>query len=155
MKFYLVQHGQAKPKEMDPERPLSETGTADLGKITAFINTNVYLKAATIFHSGKLRAKQTAEILAKQIKPMPGVSQAEGLDPTADPTIWVDRLKGMQEDIILVGHLPHLDRLASLLLVGDQDRSVVTFHNAGIVCLVRDDNKRWSIDWIVTPEILK
>ncbi len=155
MKLYLVQHGEAKPKEVDPERPLSETGTADLGKITAFIDTNIRFGAATIFHSGKLRARQTAEILAEHIKPTQEVSQAEGLNPTADPTIWVDRLKGMREDIILVGHLPHLDRLASLLLTGDQDRSVVAFHNAGIVCLIQNDNKRWSLDWMVTPEILK
>ena len=44
-------------------------------------------------------------------------------------------LSGDQGSIMLVGNLPHLSRLVSLLLTGNPEIEVVRFRNAGIVCL--------------------
>jgi phosphohistidine phosphatase len=56
---------------------------------------------------------------------------------------------------MLVGHLPHLSRLASLLLTGSADNAVINFKNSGFGCLERDEDNHWGITWILPPGILK
>ena len=155
MNLYLVQHAESKPKEEDTQRSLSDKGRTDVEKVAAFVAEHTTLKVGRIIHSGKTRARQTAEVLAKHFNPPEGVSVAEGLEPLADPSIWANRLAEEKEDLMLVGHLPHLDKLAAKLICGDETRSAITFQNAGIVCLMRDDSGVWSLHWMVTPKMLK
>jgi len=56
---------------------------------------------------------------------------------------------------MLVGHLPHLKKLASLLLTGRDDLEIVKFRYGGVVCLERRENGLWSILWIIRPDILR
>ena len=107
-----------------------------------------------IFHSPKVRAKQTAEVLSEHIKPSKGISEVDGLAPLDEPDIWAQRLKDIPDDIMLVGHLPHLDRLASLLLCGDKEKHAISFKMAGIVCLKRTDTGSYELQWMVTPDIV-
>lgn len=155
MNLYLVQHAESKPKEEDPQRSLSDQGKTDVEKVAAFVSKHTTLKVDRILHSGKTRARQTAEVLAKYLNPQDGISVAEGLEPLADPSIWTNRLAEEKEDLMLVGHLPHLDKLAAKLICGDEAGSAVMFQNAGIVCLIRDDSGVWSLYWMVTPKMLK
>lgn len=152
MFLYLVQHAEAKREEEDPLRPLSEKGLQDIKRVASYVS-NLNIRVYKIFHSNKLRAKQTAEILYENLKPIKGVSEVEGLAPLDNPDIWVERLKDIPDDVILVGHLPHLAKLASLLFCGNADKNVVGFKMGGIVCLKRDDAKVWSFEWMLTPEI--
>ena len=115
MFLYLVQHAEAKKEEVDPSRSLSENGMRNI-QTTSLFFARQGLKVNKIFHSNKLRAKQTAEVLAEHLKPEQGLSEIDGLAPLDDPNIWLERLKGVPDDVILVGHLPHLARLASLLV---------------------------------------
>jgi phosphohistidine phosphatase len=151
MFVYLVQHADAKKEEVDPSRPLSEKGLQDIKKVASYV-LQLNIKVYKIFHSGKLRAKQTAEVLSENLKPTKGITEVGGLAPLDDAEIWEERLKGMTDDIILVGHLPHLNRLASLLLCGNADKNAVSFKMAGIVCIKRNDIGEWSLQWILTPE---
>jgi phosphohistidine phosphatase len=154
MRLYLVQHGDAKLKKEDPSRPLSNKGWKDIRNMTEYAQKHLHIQVPQIFHSGKLRAKQTAEVLAEQLHPAKGVSVAEGLEPLADPMIWKNRLTETTEDIMLVGHLPHLEKLTGHLLAGDENKQVVAFRNAGIVCLERGESGGWAIRWTITPEII-
>jgi phosphohistidine phosphatase len=154
MNLYLVQHAEAKPESEDPERRLSERGRADIRKMARFAAEHLGVRVPCILHSGKARARETAELLAEALRPELGVEAADGLDPMADPRVWARRVADKQEDAMLVGHLPHLSKLASLLLSGDEDRPVVAFQMAGIVCLRRDEADRWSVGWMVVPGIL-
>ncbi len=151
MKVYLVQHGEAKREEDDPARPLSEKGLKDVKKIADYISK--YIKIKRIYHSGKLRSKQTAEKLSEKLT-VKKVEKVEGLEPLADPRIWVERLSGINEDIMLVGHLPHLSRLSSLLLSQDDKPEFIRFRNGGIVCLEKYTLNNWAISWIITPDII-
>jgi phosphohistidine phosphatase len=108
-----------------------------------------------ILHSGKTRARQTSEILADRLIPRGGVEAAENLAPLDDPVLWASRLQGETENLMLVGHLPHLTRLASLLICGDAEKKAVDFKNGGIVCLGRDGEDLFSVMWIVTPDMVK
>ncbi|MCH8022628.1 MAG: phosphohistidine phosphatase SixA [Thaumarchaeota archaeon] len=154
MRLYLVQHAEAKREEEDPSRPLSEKGLEDTRKVAKYAHEHLHIQADEIIHSGKLRAKQTAEVLADHLNPAKGVSVGEGLEPLADPKVWGKRLSEATANLMLVGHLPHLSRLAAQLLCGDTGSEVVAFKMAGIVCLEKDENDRWTLQWMVTPEIL-
>ncbi|MEX2703620.1 MAG: phosphohistidine phosphatase SixA [Candidatus Baldrarchaeota archaeon] len=153
MKLYLVQHGEAKSKEEDSSRPLTEKGIKDAEKVAEYIS-KLGVKVKKIFHSGKLRAKQTAEIYAKHLKPEDGVSETDGLNPLDSPETWIKKLKNIDEDIMLTGHLPHLSKLASTLIVGDENMEIIKFRNAGVTCLERDEQGKWKILWAIPPEMV-
>jgi phosphohistidine phosphatase len=154
MYLYLIQHGEAKSEKEDLARPLSEKGVKDVRKGASFISSNTGIAVESIFHSGKLRAAQTAGIVEEYFKPGKGVSERDELAPMDDPAVWAKRLETEGTDLVLVGHLPHLARLASLLLCGNPDAGAVNFHMGGIVCLKREEG-RWSVDWMIIPEMIK
>jgi len=153
MDFYLVRHGEAKSEEEDPARPLSEQGREGVRRV-ARKATAMGVKAAEILHSGKLRAKQTAEILAEHLSLSNGLSQKEGLKPLDDPGIAKEILEKSPEPLMLVGHLPHLSHLVSLLLSGDPEKGMVYFETGAMVCLSRAENveNSWTLKWVISPE---
>jgi phosphohistidine phosphatase len=153
MFLYLVQHAEAKREEEDPERDLTAKGRLDIESIAHHLQ-RLKVQVGQIWHSGKTRAQSTAMVLAGHLKPPAGVSQAPGLAPLDDPGIWADRLAQMDEDLLLVGHLPHLARLAALLMSGDQERKVINFQMGGVVRLRRMEAGQWAVDWMIVPEIL-
>lgn len=154
MNLYLVQHAEAKRKEEDPTRPLSDRGWENIRKIAKYAREHLRLEVEQIVHSGKLRAKQTAKVLAEYLNPPKGVRTDKNLEPLADTEIWKKRLVEASEDIMLVGHLPHLGKLASSLLVGNENSEVIAFRMGCIVCLERDQQRRWTIQWMITLETI-
>jgi len=150
---FLGVRPKAAPKEVDPERSLTEEGLRDMQKITRFIKP-LNLCVDYLWHSGKKRAVQTAEVLAKVIKVNKTPTVHEGLGPTDDVTVLRTELASVANDIMIVGHLPFLGGLASLLLSDCELTNIVTFKNAGVVCLNCYDKDKWRIDWMVTPELL-
>jgi phosphohistidine phosphatase len=65
----------------------------------------------------------------------------------------VERLLEEAEDLMIVGHLPFLEKLTSLLLCGDEKTRLVLFRYGAIVCLVQKEDKKWAVLWILTPEM--
>jgi phosphohistidine phosphatase len=149
MELYLVQHGEAKKKEEDPERPLTTKGKEDVNHVAA--RTAKLVKVHTIMHSPKLRAKQTADIMAGHNHA--SSVEHDGLKPLDDPNIAKELAETQDKNLMLVGHLPHLNRLASLLLTGDQEADAVSFTMGAVVCLEKDE--KWRVRWILTPELAK
>jgi phosphohistidine phosphatase len=153
MELYLVQHGIAKLESEDPQRSLTERGSQEVEKVARYA-TGLKLPVSQILHSGKLRARQTAEILARHLTPPQGVREQKGLAPTDDPKVAEELIRQAAEPIMLVGHLPHLSRLTSLLILGSPEKEVIRFRNGGIVCLRRDESS-WAVRWILTPELIQ
>ena len=131
--LYLVQHGLACSSDVDASRPLTAPGQEQVIQVAETLQLR-QIKLNNIFHSGKLRAKQTAEIFQRSLN-LPVVEQLAGMGPNDDVEIFSQQLT--QDGAMYVGHLPHLDRLASLLLAGDAEASCVHFQNAGVVCIER------------------
>ena len=154
MYLYLIQHGEAKSSEEDPERPLTDAGAANAKKTAAFFK-KLKKKIDAIWHSDEKRAMQTAEILAHVLGAKDCLEKlADGMAPKDDIAAIKKKIeKSDRDSIALVGHLPHLSRLASDLLTGNQYREVVHFKNAGIVCL-SNENEYWQLEWIVIPDII-
>jgi phosphohistidine phosphatase len=152
MKLYLVQHGQAVTRDEDPERPLSEQGTQEVTAMAALISA-AGVKVARVWHSGKRRAEQTAEILAQAVLPGGDIERIKGINPTdpvdefsSDADVW-------EEDTLVVGHLPFMSRLVSQLTIGDTDHGLVQYYPGSIVCLERMEAERWEIVWMVRPDV--
>jgi len=151
MKLYLVQHGEAVDKSEDKQRPLSNQGREDIVRTGGFLSLFERPQPVRIVNSHKLRAKQSAEMFAEAWG-CGVVEDSSELFPDADPHVWASRLVEIHDDMMLVGHLPYLPRLASLLLCGQIDREVVRFRNGGVVCLERIENE-WSVCWQVNPTL--
>ncbi len=152
MRIYLVQHGKAKSKKEDPSRPLTAEGIQESTQTSALLS-RTDLSVSRILHSGKARAQQTADILALGIQPRPKIETREGLAPMDDPQQIAETLAESSDDVVMVGHLPHLERLTSLLLTEEADQHPVTFQNSGIVCLERDRGNSWSLRWAIPPQL--
>jgi phosphohistidine phosphatase len=157
MDVYLAQHGQALSADQDPQRPLSEEGRAAARKVAdhlAALGTRFISPAITqVRHSGKLRAQQTAEIYARALCPDVVPETVEGMSPKDDPHTVYEELTARRERdeaLLLVGHLPHLARLAGLLLTGDAEKIPVRFANAGVL-KISFGPEGWAVQWYVTP----
>ncbi|MEK6713207.1 MAG: phosphohistidine phosphatase SixA [Nitrospirota bacterium] len=153
MNLFLIRHGDAKVEWDDPVRPLSERGRMEVQKVVSHL-ARLNIGVAQIFHSGILRARQTAEMLAQGLSPSGGFAETEGLSPLDDPLIWAERMNNISDDIALVGHLPYLNKLASYLLCGDMDRDLIEFRTAGVALLKRGSCGGWSLEWMLTPDVL-
>lgn len=108
---------------------------------------------ARILHSGKTRARQTAEILARGIAASATVEQADGMNPLDDPETFRHRIAASADDVMLVGHLPFMARLASRLLGCDLKDEVVAFEPGTVLCL-EGDGGAWRVAWMLRPELL-
>jgi phosphohistidine phosphatase len=153
MRLYLVRHGKAMDVTRDTERPLSEVGRDEVGRVAAFLEEHG-VRVARVAHSGKARAAQTAEILAAAVAPDTGTEETDGLMP-GDPVEPVARAAARwTQDTMLVGHLPFMALLASLLLSGDQETVGVRYRPGTVVCLHKDGGALWSLAWAVQPVLL-
>ena len=148
MKIYLVQHGKTYTEEEDPERKLTEEGIRETERV-AKILAQAGVKPSSIVHSGKRRAEDTAKIFA-EILGVDKVEKVEGLNPLDDPGIWLERLRDAKDDIMIVGHLPHLSKLAGLLLNAEEP---IEFRYSGVVCIERS-GESFRLKWYVTPDIV-
>jgi phosphohistidine phosphatase len=153
MELYLVQHAAAKTDAEDPQRSLTDEGMRAVERMGKHLAA-LALAIDRIEHSDKLRARQTAEILAAKLRPANGTVQVAGLAPNHDVEPTRARLNEETRNMMLVGHLPHLSRLVSRLFGLERDQTLVRFQMGGSVRLDRDDAGRWALCWILTPEAL-
>ncbi|MFH1338650.1 MAG: phosphohistidine phosphatase SixA [Candidatus Omnitrophota bacterium] len=150
MKLYLVQHGLALPEEKDSRKPLSPEGKDTTQKVGKFLDTKG-VKVECIWHSEKLRSIQTAQVLSECIS-YPRTEKRKDLNPS-DPVdrFYTEFLK-INKDFMIVGHLPFLQKLASLLLTGSEGLELVSFRYSAVLCLEYRD--KWKISWFITPEMI-
>lgn len=149
MSIYLVQHGAANPKEIDPEKSLSEKGI-ETSKFMAELAVIKKFKISKIFHSGIKRARETAEIFSKETGAE--INKKDGLAPLDSP-VDIQDLINKNDDAMIIGHLPFLSKLVSLLITESQEIEIIKFQNSCIICLDRDENNKWFIKWTLMPDI--
>ena len=151
MKLYLVRHGEAKSEKEDPDRSLTDRGAAEIQAVAESAK-RAGLIPAQMFHSGKRRAQQTADILAEALR-CPWEAAA-GLKPNDDVRPWIDRITKDNNDLMLVGHLPFMQKLVMRLLSGSEEIPLVAFHYGAIICLGPTPGKFWVIHWILHPDLI-
>jgi phosphohistidine phosphatase len=153
MPLYLVRHGEAYSETADPNRSLTEAGKAtvdDMAQLAALFKIPV----SQIFHSGKTRTRQTADILSKYLKPSAGVKEIKAINPHDDVNKIAPELDPAL-NIMLVGHLPFMERLVSYLITRSSDKLIIKFQTGGIVCLEQiEKNDPWYIKWALMPKMV-
>jgi len=146
MRLYLVHHGDAVGPDVDLRRPLSNVGRAGVDRRAALAAARG-VKPAVVWHSGKLRARQTAESFWRVCNALADFSATRDLQPDDRPDWIRDRLRGETRDVLIAGHYPHLPRLLALLL-GGPDGSTADFPPHGVVALETDDGgETWREMW--------
>jgi phosphohistidine phosphatase len=156
MILYLVHHGDAVGPDIDTRRPLSEAGRREVEKLAAEAAARG-ARPQVVWHSGKLRTKQTAEAFWRACNALAEFQAARDLQPD-DPPQWIrDRLIGETRDVLIAGHFPHLPRVHALLTDtgdsrtssgGGRDVSDATagFPLHGVVALIRNDSRGGAAD---------
>jgi phosphohistidine phosphatase len=145
---YLVRHGTAAGGADDRARPLTPAGRADVEATARALRAHG-AQVAEIRHSDLVRARETAEILARVLAPSRGVRATTGLAPEDDPDVARTELELATESLMLVGHLPHLARLAAAL-VGAAAMEPVQFI-AGTAVGFRRGPGGWELERVLPP----
>jgi phosphohistidine phosphatase len=144
MHVFLVHHGDAVGPDVDPRRPLSAGGREAVERLAAEAAARG-ARPVVVWHSGKLRAKQTAEAFWRACNALADLAATKDLQPD-DPPQWIrDRLRGETRDVLIAGHYPHLPGLLALLVRPDGS---VHFPQHGVVALVTaDGGESWKELW--------
>jgi phosphohistidine phosphatase len=149
MFLYLVHHGEAVGSEVDLRRPLSPAGRQSVERLAAEAAARG-ARPEVVWHSGKLRAKQTAEAFWRACNALAEFSASRDLQPD-DPPSWIrDRLRNESRDVLIAGHFHHLPRLLALLTSGG-DVTASRFPLHGVVALETSDSgdtwvERWRLE---------
>ena len=155
--IYLVHHGHAVGPGDDSMRPLSESGRIAVARLAGEARDHG-VKPDVVWHSGKLRARQTAEAYWRACNPLAGFAAARGLQPD-DPPSWMrdqlagdpsTRLGAGPRSIMVVGHMPHLPALLHLLCGAAADPPAFDFPLHGCVALEADGD-HWKELWRIKP----
>ena len=154
MKLYLVQHGEALSKDVDPGRPLSPGGEHDIVQLKQILNKSG-ITVDAVLHSGKMRAHQTAEILAEQLLLKGEVEAISGINPNDPVQAFSIKVRRFKHDTMVVGHLPFMAKLVSCLTAGNEELDLVDYKPGSIVCLELDVEQKWRINWMLRPDFFK
>jgi phosphohistidine phosphatase len=149
---YLFRHGEALSAHEDPARPLSPAGRQVVRRMARWLGP-AELGVQRILHSGKLRAEQTARILAEQLQPPGGLTVTEGLKPNDDVGYAGELIRSEVGPLMLVGHFPHLGRLTAHLVTDNADQQLLALDTAALVHLVRDKDA-WRLHGLISPDLL-
>ncbi len=152
MKVYIVRHGKAASSDVDPQRGLIAAGRAQVERIADHLKS-LSISVDCLWHSGKARAEQTAQILADAITVKEGVTAHPGLSPNDHVRPIRGEIESAGQDIMIVSHLPFVGILTSLLLTGSESAWLINFKEATTVCLEKPSNNHWQVEWVVAPEL--
>lgn len=153
MRLYLVQHGEALPKEVDPDRPLGDAGRRDVQEVARFLAA-AGIRVDGVAHSGKRRAEQTATLIAEALGANRLPEARSGLDPNDPVEVIATDVKAAEKDVMLVGHLPFMAKLATHLLAGREEPPAVGFVPGTVAALERTADGGFVLAWMIRPELV-
>ncbi|MCE9638008.1 MAG: phosphohistidine phosphatase SixA [Planctomycetes bacterium] len=143
MRLYLVRHGDAAPGHDDSERHLSPRGRADVARLAErAVAAGVVVNE--IRHSGLVRARETAEILAARLRPVHGVHEMPGITPGADEVPIAIEFSVTDDSVLLVSHMPFVACLAGRLVSGSRSAVASGFATSELRGFERGDDHRWT-----------
>lgn len=154
MIIYLARHGEAETGLDDFARRLSERGRADVERVADYLKDHKSVDIARAVYSGKLRAQQTAEILADRLMRATVLEAIDGIKPNDPPAGFLPFLDETHSKTLVVGHLPFMGELVSLLLTGDTRKQPQAFEAGTVACLENTDGE-WRLNWVVHPSEVK
>lgn len=160
MNLYLLRHGIAVEPgtvgyESDSERPLTAKGRERL-RVAARAMEELRVSFDLILSSPFLRAKQSAEIIAKDLKLRKRLAFSDDLTPAGDPRLLIQQLNQFRPEpksVLLVGHEPYLGKLIALLTAGNTSLEI-DFKKGGLCKLEAEFllyGRCAKLVWFLTP----
>jgi phosphohistidine phosphatase len=110
----LIHHAEAVDPAVDPQRPLTEGGHQHALRMAELARERG-AAPAIIWHSGKLRGRQTGHAFLSACAPFAKFQMVRGLGPDDPPGIIQAAIQRESQDVALVGHWPSLPALLALL----------------------------------------
>ena len=161
MQLFIIRHAEAHPGTPDEGRELTEKGRQTVKKMAAFLKKRRIVNFDEVRHSSLARCRQTAEIIKRELKLAAELKEDKRLHPEVDAGIlasWLDsmpaRRAASKRSIMLVGHNPQLILLAAKLVIGEEDEELFLLKKCGVICLERNEQFRWSLSWMLSPQLL-
>lgn len=149
----LLRHGDAMSGEENPQRPLTAAGREQVDKVAGLVAA-LSLELDEVRHSGKQRARETAEIFAVRVGLRPDrILEVSGLKPKDDVECVAEEIEGGGMSVALVGHLPFMGLLASRLLSGRAGRLQIRFGDAGCMVLSRMEGG-WRLEEFINHDLV-
>lgn len=163
MKLFLLRHGIAVDPgtsgiHKDSDRFLTPEGETEMASVTRAME-KLELSWDVILSSPYVRARQTAEIVAKNIDLKKYLKFSPHLASEGDPQKLIEEIRSeysRARSILLVGHEPYMSGLISMLVTGRAD-SDVTMKKGGLCKLSLADlqyKKCACLEWLLTPKQL-
>lgn len=161
--LYLFRHGVAAAAAegdfaRDAERPLTDVGLERTHAAAAGLNQILELYPDVILSSPFVRARQTADICAEEIKGSRPVIETPMLEPgvpSEDGLRWLNDQSW--DTMLLVGHMPDLSVMASRAISG-RDNAEISMNKAS-ACMIRFYDQVASgageLEWLLQPRILR
>ena len=153
MQIFLVRHAHAVDAAEDLERPLSKRGRKQVRTLGRFLKPSSVLQPAEFWHSPLARAKETAGLLRQWLGSRAKLVTVADLESGNGIARLAERLQKCRRPVALVGHEPHLSALASLLITGQAEPTLLVVKKCAVVALERT-GARWVVRWHLSPELL-
>jgi phosphohistidine phosphatase len=160
LELYLIRHGVAAERGEefpdDSKRPLTSEGIARLRKEAKALEA-LGVTFDQILSSPLVRARQTADVFAEELKAKPPIANTDALTPAGSPSAVIQELgKHMRKArIALVGHEPNMGELAAFLI----GAKVPLPFKKGAICridfAVFPPKGKGALCWFVTPKMLR
>jgi len=141
MILVLVHHADAVAPQVDSQRPLSVRGHGQAQWLAEQLRASGVTPAA-IWHSGKLRARQTAEAFYRTCNPFAEFKMVRGLRPEDRGAAILDLLAGEHRDMLVVGHMPNIREALRTL---SSESAEFPLH--GLVALEAGPGGTWTETW--------
>ena len=165
MRIYLVRHGIAvaigeRGVQSDADRMLTPEGIEKTEAVARGLS-RLECAPVRIVSSPLRRAHETAEIICRELSRQNGPRTVEVLedlstDGRAEAVLrWVRRQN--DASLMLVGHLPGIAEVASLLLTGHREADLL-FKKAAAACLTLEGQAPHTLatlEWLIQPAALK
>ncbi len=157
MIVYFLRHGLAEERETwkddDALRPLTEKGKQQMEQ-TAEAITRLIPDLDAILTSPLVRARQTAQIVAKKLEMVESLEEDTRLSPGFGMAELIEIIEehAGAEGLVLVGHEPDFSSTVSDLIGGGR----LVFKKGGLarVDLVALDPPRGQLVWLIPPKVL-
>lgn len=153
MHVYLIRHAHAEDGRDDAARPVSAKGRKQIRKVARLLRDAGACEADEFWHSPLLRSRDTAALLAKEMKSAAPLVEVSGLKPADDPAIMARKLGDARTPVAVVGHDPHLSALASLLIAGEEEPPRFKLKKCAVLRLDRGTGG-WTVRWQISPELV-
>jgi phosphohistidine phosphatase SixA len=154
MEVYIFRHARADFRSKDEDPPISEKGIDETKRVVELANSRLGFKPTVLVSSPVLRAKQTAELVRKQLGMKSSIVD-DCLYGDAEPSEVLKFLsKYKKEDrVALVSHMPLIFELLYALTGGRSEVELLNGSIAAVSFKEKAAEAKGKLTWLIQPGV--